>query len=82
MGADKVTMEGVDKPGATGSEDYSAFVEAGMGQSVFFDRRHRSAGDRRGQGGRRAGAGEPFALLAPLPEPTIRAGVEAWRWRC
>jgi hippurate hydrolase len=54
-----------------------------MGQSVFF-----MIGGTDPQVIAKAKAGgapvpvnhSPF--LPPLPEPTIRAGVEAWRWRC
>ncbi len=72
----KVTLAPASDPGGTASEDYSAFIEAGV-PSVFF-----------GIGGSDPKAlaeaeakGVPVPvnhspLFAPIPEPSIRTGVE------
>jgi len=77
LGADNVALEPDYKPGWTASEDYSDFVDAGMKKSVYF-----------GIGGydpkmiaEYKAEGKPLPVnhspyFAPVPEPTIRTGVE------
>ncbi|MCJ2184533.1 amidohydrolase [Novosphingobium sp. 1949] len=77
LGKDRVMLIPATMPGSTASEDYSAYVEAGMTHSVFF-----------GIGGsdpkmlaEHKANGTPVPVnhspyFAPLPEPAIRTGVE------
>ena len=77
LGADKVTLVPEEKPGWTASEDYSAFVAAGMTHSVYFS----IGGDDPAMIARYKAEGKQVPVnhspyFAPLPEPTIRTGVE------
>ena len=77
LGDDKVTLVPEEKPGWTASEDYSAFVAAGMTHSVYFS----IGGDDPATIARYKADGKPLPVnhspyFAPLPEPTIRTGVE------
>jgi hippurate hydrolase len=78
FGADKVRLEPVSKPGGNGSEDYSEFVAAGMAKSVYF----MVGGYDPQMIARYKAEGKPLPVnhspfFAPVPEPSIRAGVEA-----
>lgn len=78
LGKDRVMLIPAYMPGGSGSEDYAEFVEAGVPRSVFF-----------GIGGydqkmidkyKAEGKALPVnhsPYFAPVPEPTIRAGVQA-----
>ncbi|MBB3174356.1 hippurate hydrolase [Endobacter medicaginis] len=77
LGAGHVTLVPATLPGISASEDYSEFVAAGMAKSVYF-----------GIGGydpktiaQYKAEGRPLPVnhspyFAPVPEPTIRTGVE------
>jgi hippurate hydrolase len=77
LGAGHVTLVPAYLPGGSASEDYSEFVAAGMPKSIFF-----------GVGGydpktiaQYKSEGKPLPVnhspyFAPVPEPTIRTGVE------
>ncbi len=77
LGQDRVALIPATMPGSTASEDYSAFVEAGMPHSVFFG----IGGSDPAMLAEHKANGTPVPVnhspyFAPLPEPTIRTGVE------
>jgi amidohydrolase len=77
FGDKSVDFQPAYKPGATGSEDYSEFVAAGMTKSVFFG----IGGDDPKMLAQYKAEGKPVPVnhspfFAPVPEPAIRSGVE------
>ncbi len=77
LGADRVTLISSLAPGSPPSEDYSEFVAAGVPHSVFFS----VGGSDPKMLAEYQAAGKPVPVnhspfFAPVPEPTIRAGVE------
>jgi hippurate hydrolase len=77
LGDDKVMLVPEAKPGWTASEDYSEFVLAGMTRSVYFGiggYDPKMIADYKAEGKPLPVNHSPF--FAPVPEPTIRTGVE------
>lgn len=77
LGKGRVMLVPATMPGGTASEDYSAYVEAGMTHSVFFG----IGGSDPGMLAEHKANGTPVPVnhspyFAPLPEPAIRTGVE------
>jgi hippurate hydrolase len=77
LGRDKVTLIPASAPGWTASEDYSQFVNAGIAHSVYFS----IGGDDPKMIAAYKAQGKPLPVnhspyFAPVPEPTIRTGVE------
>ena len=77
LGAQNVTLVPEYKPGANASEDYSEYVVAGMTPSVFFN----IGGDDPATIERYKAEGKLLPVnhspyFAPVPEPTIRTGVQ------
>ncbi|WP_343528019.1 amidohydrolase [Sphingomonas sp.] len=77
FGADAVTLVPATVPGGNGSEDYSEFVSAGVTKSVFF----MVGGYDPKTIAQYAAEKKPLPVnhspfFAPVPEPTIRRGVE------
>jgi hippurate hydrolase len=77
LGAARVKLEPATKPGWTASEDYSEYVAAGVTKSVFFS----VGGTSPEMIARYKAEGKPLPVnhspyFAPVPEPSIRAGVE------
>jgi hippurate hydrolase len=77
LGDGNVTLVSEEKPGWTASEDYSEFVDAGMRHSVYFS----IGGYAPETIARYKAEGKPLPVnhspyFAPVPEPTIRTGVE------
>jgi hippurate hydrolase len=77
LGDGNVTLVSEEKPGWTASEDYSEFVDAGMPHSVYFS----IGGYAPETIAKYKAEGKPLPVnhspyFAPVPEPTIRTGVE------
>ncbi len=77
LGNGNVELVGEEKPGWTASEDYSEFVDAGLPHSVYFS----IGGTAPETIAKYKAAGKPLPVnhspyFAPVPEPTIRTGVE------
>jgi amidohydrolase len=77
LGDGDVTLVSEEKPGWTASEDYSQFVDAGMPHSVYFT----IGGYAPETIAKYKAEGKPLPVnhspyFAPVPEPTIRTGVE------
>ncbi len=77
LGDGNVTLVSEEKPGWTASEDYSEFVDAGMPHSVYFS----IGGYAPETIAKYKAEDKPLPVnhspyFAPVPEPTIRTGVE------
>ena len=77
LGEGNVILASEEKPGWTASEDYSEFVDAGMPHSVYFS----IGGYAPEMIAKYKAEGKPLPsnhspYFAPVPEPTIRTGVE------
>ena len=77
LGKTNVALVPAYLPGGSASEDYSEFVAAGMGKSVFFS----VGGYDPKTIARYKAEGKPLPVnhspfFAPAPEPSIRTGVE------
>lgn len=77
LGKERVQLVPASLPGSPASEDYSAYVDAGVRKSVFFG----IGGSDPAQLAALKAAGKPIPVnhspfFAPQPEPTIRTGVE------
>ncbi len=77
LGDRNVTLVSEEKPGWTASEDYSEFVDAGMPHSVYFA----IGGYAPETIAKYKAEDKPLPVnhspyFAPVPEPTIRTGVE------
>jgi hippurate hydrolase len=77
LGDGNVSLVPEEKPGWTASEDYSEFVDAGMTHSVYFS----IGGYAPETIAKYKAEGKPLPVnhspyFAPVPEPTIRTGVE------
>jgi len=77
LGTGNVDLQPSYKPGTTASEDYSEYVSAGLAKSVFvmiggYD--PKMIADTKATGKQLPVNHSPY--FAPVPEPTIRTGVE------
>jgi len=77
FGEERVKLVPVWEPGGNGSEDYSAYVDGGMKQSVYFG----IGGSEPTMLAQYKAEGKPIPVnhspyFAPQPKPTIRTGVE------
>jgi hippurate hydrolase len=77
LGTQNVTLIPEYRPGGSASEDYSEYVSAGLSRSVFFN----IGGYDPATIARYKDEGKPLPgnhspYFAPVPEPTIRTGVE------